>query len=170
MGYLEVNEASFVKAPKKTKTFNEVQEKRDSYLELSDIKKILSVLRITSRVEHIANFVEFMAYTGARYGETAALTIDEIDLENGTVTINGTYDRALKIKTTPKTEFSYRTITISENVKNIIQEQLELLELHRSLKGNDFNKDNYIFFTVNGAAVDLDTLNVVVRRAAEKLE
>ena len=33
MGYLEVNEASFVKAPKKTKTFNEVQEKRDSYLE-----------------------------------------------------------------------------------------------------------------------------------------
>lgn len=169
MGYLEVNEASFVKAPKKTKTFNEVQEKRDSYLELCDIKKILSVLRITSRVEHIANFVEFMAYTGARYGETAALTIHEIDLENGTVTINGTYDRALKIKTTPKTEFSYRTITISENIKNIIQEQLELLELHRSLKGNDFNKDNYIFFTVNGAAVDLDTLNVVVRRAAEKV-
>ena len=60
-------------------------------------------------------------YKRQRYGETAALTIHEIDLENGTVTINGTYDRALKIKTTPKTEFSYRTITISENIKNIIQ-------------------------------------------------
>lgn len=168
MGYLEVNEAIFVKAPKKIKTFDEVQEKRESYLELNDIKKLLSVLRVTPRVEHIANFVEFMAYTGARYGETAALTVDEIDLETGTVTINGTYDRALKIKTTPKTDFSYRTITIPDNIKKIIQEQLELLSLHRSVKGNDFNKENYIFFTVNGAAIDLDTLNVVVRRAAEK--
>lgn len=168
MGYLEVNEAIFVKAPKKIKTFDEVQEKRESYLELNDIKKLLSVLRVTPRVEHIANFVEFMAYTGARYGETAALTVDEIDLETGTVTINGTYDRALKIKTTPKTDFSYRTITIPDNIKKIIQEQLELISLHRSVKGNDFNKENYIFFTVNGAAIDLDTLNVVVRRAAEK--
>lgn len=168
MGYLEVNEAIFVKAPKKIKTFDEVQEKRESYLELNDIKKLLSVLRVTPRVEHIANFVEFMAYTGARYGETAALTVDEIDLETGTVTINGTYDRALKIKTTPKTDFSYRTITIPDNIKKIIQEQLELISLHRSVKGNDFNKENYIFFTVNGAAIDLDTLNVVLRRAAEK--
>lgn len=169
MGYLETNEASFVKAPKKVKTFEEVQEKRESYLEISDIKRIISALRLTSRVEHIANFVEFMAYTGARYGETAALTVNEVDLEKGIITINGTYDRALKIKTTPKTDFSYRTVTIPDNVKSIIREQLELLELHRSLKGDDFNKDNYIFFTVNGAAVDLDTVNVVIRRAAEKV-
>lgn len=169
MGYLETNEASFVKAPKKVKTFEEVQEKRESYLEISDIKRIISALRLTSRVEHIANFVEFMAYTGARYGEAAALTVNEVDLEKGIITINGTYDRALKIKTTPKTDFSYRTVTIPDNVKSIIREQLELLELHRSLKGDDFNKDNYIFFTVNGAAVDLDTVNVVIRRAAEKV-
>ena len=169
MGYLEVNEASYVKAPKKIVTFKEVQDKKDSYLELNDIKKIISALRLTSRVGHIANFVEFMAYTGARYGETAALTLDEIDLENGTITINGTYDRALKIKTTPKTDFSYRTIDIPNNIKDIIQEQIELLDLHRNLNGKNFNLDNYIFFTVNGAAVDLDTLNVVVRRAAEKV-
>lgn len=169
MGYLETNEASFVKAPKKVKTFEEVQEKRESYLEISDIKRIISALRLTSRVEHIANFVEFMAYTGARYGEAAALTVNEVDLKKGIITINGTYDRALKIKTTPKTDFSYRTVTIPDNVKSIIREQLELLELHRSLKGDDFNKDNYIFFTVNGAAVDLDTINVVIRRAAEKV-
>lgn len=169
MGYLEVNEASYVKAPKKIVTFKEVQDKKDSYLELNDIKKIIGALRLTSRVGHIANFVEFMAYTGARYGETAALTIDEIDLEKGTITINGTYDRALKIKTTPKTDFSYRTIDVPDNIKSIIKEQIELLELHRNLKGETFNVDNYIFFTVNGAAVDLDTLNVVVRRAAEKV-
>lgn len=169
MGYLEVNEASYVKAPKKIVTFKEVQDKKDSYLELNDIKKIIGALRLTSRVEHIANFIEFMAYTGARYGETAALTINEIDLEKGTITINGTYDRALKIKTTPKTDFSYRTIDVPDNIKSIIKEQIELLELHRNLKGEKFNEDNYIFFTVNGAAVDLDTLNVVVRRASEKV-
>ena len=169
MGYLEINEATYVKAPKKTIGFKEVQDKKDSYLELSDIKKIIGALRLTSRVEHIANFTEFMAFTGARYGETAAITINDVDLDSGTVTINGTYDRALKIKTTPKTDFSYRTIDVSDNIKKIINEQIELLQLHRSLKGDDFNKDNYIFFTVNGAAIDLDTLNVVVRRAAEKV-
>lgn len=45
---------------------------------------------------------------------------------------------------------------------------MELLELNRSVKGKDFNKNNYIFFSVNGSAIDLDTLNVVIRRAAEK--
>lgn len=168
MGYLDKNEASYVKSPKKVKSFEEVQEKRESYLELSEIKQILKILRITPRVDHLANFVEFMAYTGARYGETAALTTKDIDLENGLITINGTYDRALKIKTTPKTDFSYRTITIPDNIIKIIESQLELLELNRSVKGKDFNKNNYIFFTVNGSAIDLDTLNVVIRRAAEK--
>ncbi|MGE7789901.1 tyrosine-type recombinase/integrase [Lysinibacillus sp. NPDC096259] len=171
MGYLETNEAKYVKPRKKTKTFEEVQEKRNNNLELDEIKKLIQALRASWRVEHIANMVELMAFTGVRYGEAAALTINEIDLENGLITINGTYYRALKKKTTPKTDFSYRTITIPDNIKEVIQDQLESLKVNRSLKGNNFNKENcIIFFTVNGSAVDLDTLNIVVRRGAEKVE
>jgi len=75
----------------------------------------------------------------------------------------------LKIKTTPKTDFSYRTIPIPENVKQVILDQQESLKVNRSVKGENFNKENYVFFTVNGSAIDLDTLNVVVRRGAEKV-
>lgn len=169
MGYIERNEAKYVKAPKKIKTFEEVQGKRENYLELDEIKKLIKALRASWRLSHIANFVEFMAFTGVRYGEAAALTFSDVDLENGTVTISGTYDRALKIKTTPKTDFSYRTITIPDNVKEVIQNQIEELSTHRALKGDNFNEDNYVFFTVNGSAIDLDTLNVVIRRTAEKV-
>ncbi|MDU0403912.1 putative defective protein IntQ [Lactococcus lactis] len=131
MGYIERNEAKYVKAPKKIKTFEEVQGKRENYLELDEIKMLIKALRASWRLSHIANFVEFMAFTGVRYGEAAALTFNDVDLENGTVTISGTYDRALKIKTTPKTDFSYRTITIPDNVKEVIQNQIEELSTHR---------------------------------------
>ena len=169
MGYLETNEAKYVKAPKKVKTFEEIQEKRDNYLELAEIKKLIVAMRVGWRVGHIANMIELMAFTGVRYGEAAALTFDNVNLENGTITINGTYDRMLKIKTTPKTDFSYRTIPIPENVKQVILDQQESLKVNRSVKGENFNKENYVFFTVNGSAIDLDTLNVVVRRGAEKV-
>ena len=167
MDYLKVNEASYVKAPKKVKTFEEIEEQKNNYLELSDIKTIIRALRSGMRVEHIANMVEIMAYTGLRYGETAALTFKEIDFKNETITINGTYDRSLKIKTTPKTDFSYRIVTIPNNVKKILIDQKENLDFTRSIKGKNFNPQDYVLFSANGTAIDLDTFNVVIRRAAE---
>lgn len=57
---------------------------------------------------------QVLYYTGMRIGELMALTLDDIDLDCGTVTINKTYTRldGRDVVTPPKTPKSNRVITI----------------------------------------------------------
>ena len=71
-------------------------------------------------------------WLGCRVGELLALTCEDIDFENGTVSISKTYFRRNKTDniTSPKTESSNRKITIpqflQEEMKNFIDRQYGL--------------------------------------------
>ena len=58
-------------------------------------------------------------WTGARIGETLALTYKDIDFENSTININKSYWNGRV--TTPKTKSSIRKIKISSNLKNELE-------------------------------------------------
>jgi integrase len=62
-------------------------------------------------------------YTGMRSGELLALTWSDIDLENGTITINKTYQRlnGKDIIGTPKTPKSNRTVLIFPYLTDVIK-------------------------------------------------
>lgn len=70
-------------------------------------------------------------YTGLRCGELLALTPQDIDFNNNTITVNKTYTRILKsdIVTAPKTAKSNRTISIPhdlcEQLKNYLDSFFE---------------------------------------------
>lgn len=59
-------------------------------------------------------------YMGIRRGELMALTWEDIDLSNKTITINKTYSTKTNGITTPKTKNSYRTITMP----NVLVEEM----------------------------------------------
>lgn len=63
-------------------------------------------------------------YTGIRCGELLALTLDDFDLEAGTLSINKTYHRFDRTDhiTTPKTENSNRTVTLPPFLIGILKE------------------------------------------------
>ena len=61
----------------------------------------------------------FLFWTGARIGETLAVTYSDIDFENNLININKSYWSG-KV-TTPKTKSSIRKIKISPNLKNELE-------------------------------------------------
>lgn len=76
-------------------------------------------------------------WLGCRVGELLALTSEDIDFENGTVSISKTYFRRNKTDyiTAPKTESSKRKITIPqfllEEIKQFLDRQYELMPEER---------------------------------------
>ena len=71
-------------------------------------------------------FFIFLYYTGCRKAEALALTWNDIDFDNATVTINKTYTRKIKgvpykIENTPKTASSIRTIKLPGIVINALK-------------------------------------------------
>lgn len=82
---------------------------------------------------------QILFWTGCREGELLALTINDIDFEEGTINIDKTYFRANRqdMITEPKTEGSVRVITIPEFLKLELQNYIERLY--------DYPKDARIF-------------------------
>ncbi|BET05253.1 site-specific integrase [Streptococcus sp. SN-1] len=59
--------------------------------------------------------------TGCRFGEVVALEWSDIDLENGTISINKNYSRLLKLIGTPKSKAGVRTISIDKKTVNMLR-------------------------------------------------
>lgn len=59
--------------------------------------------------------------TGCRFGEVVALEWFDIDLENGTISINKNYSRLLKLIGTPKSKAGVRTISIDKKTVNMLR-------------------------------------------------
>ena len=94
-------------------------------------KQVWSVEQFNEFIEYVddepyhALFI-FLFYTGCRKAEALALTWDDIDFDNATVTINKTYTRKIKgvtyaIENTPKTASSIRTIKLPCVVINALK-------------------------------------------------
>jgi len=74
----------------------------------------------------IVNLLYFM---GCRFGECVALTMNDIDMDKGTIRFNKTVARYVQgrsyLVTPPKTRNSIRTITMPKRMKCIMQEYLD---------------------------------------------
>lgn len=72
--------------------------------------------------------IETLFYTGMRVGELLALTVSDIDLKNCTISITKTYAYHDKVKrpTSPKTDNSYRAITIPQFLRDHLEEYFKL--------------------------------------------
>lgn len=68
-------------------------------------------------------------WTGMRIGELLALTVGDIDFDEGTITINKSLNRINKedIITPPKTEASNRTITMPDELAKDLKEYVEMI-------------------------------------------
>ena len=102
-------------------------------------------------------------YMGMRIGEALALQWKDVDLINNTIKISKTWSNALRKATTPKTNNSYRTITMPQFLVDeykIFKEQIHA------------NTDDYIFGTTQPFYVNRvqDELKRVIRITNIKLQ
>ena len=72
---------------------------------------------------------ETLYWTGMRVGELLALTANDIDFENNTISITKTYHRikGKDIISSPKTKKSYRTISIPEFLAEELKEYIDMI-------------------------------------------
>jgi integrase len=137
--YIENNEVDYTTIPKKPKTLEDLEKKRNNFLTMDEIKALVKVLNSREYHQKYADMVIVLALTGMRYGELSALQLKNIDFQNNKIEITGNFDSVNKIKTLPKTTNSIRTIKASKTVMEAIQRQIARLgERFKPLTSDDY--------------------------------
>ncbi|SCT27483.1 tyrosine-type recombinase/integrase [Staphylococcus caeli] len=169
--------------PKKAKTRNELQAKRNNYLEDSEVKELLEcfdyLIKHKSHATRKRNYemvkalVEFQINNGMRIGELLAIKTDNVEVENKTLEIDGTINwvtdaetGAFGVKETTKTSKSYRTIGITTQSINLLKTLM--LENKKENQWNDkFIDRGYIFTNTAGSPIDLNKVNNIIKEATD---
>lgn len=130
-----------------TDRIGKAQNKKE--LNILSIDELETIILHTEKVVYKILF-KFLFWTGCRIGEALALTLDDVDLEHKTVTINKTLTRIKRVNTVtePKTQGSKRTIAISnklsEELKQYIEKAIYTMDSKRIF--NTTNQDARRFF------------------------
>lgn len=161
---IEVNPFDKVIKPKSRKI-----QKKDNYLTKEELKHFLNIASTTSGYFFPA--VHLISYTGLREGEAIALKWSDIDFENKKITISRTASKleggqALQ---TPKTNRSYRTISVDQNTLLILKSwKTEQMKVYFK-QGKRFEGDeNFVFTNSKCDWVKISTFFQRFKRFIEK--
>ena len=99
-------------------------------LEMGDVQFNQCFPRNKENGEYVCYvIVNLLYFMGCRFGECVALTMNDIDMDKGTIRFNKTVARYVQgrsyLVTPPKTRNSIRTITMPKRMKCIMQEYLD---------------------------------------------
>lgn len=135
-----------------------------------NIQQLNRMLEIAESDEPITSYaiIRTIAFTGIRRGEALALKWKNVDLKNGTITIEGTRDR--NGHRTPKTKKSYRTIAIDDALIKLLKKyRLWCLEILLE-DGDQLQKDDYVFISSQTKEPYADnSLFYAFKRLSEKM-
>lgn len=134
-------------------------EKKPKFLEIEDMKKLIQELKHENTPE--ANFFLILLKTGLRFAEALGITLNDVDFDKKTVTINKTLDYKKHREGTrsfvpTKNKYSVRTIVVDDAV---------LYMLWKNAKGAD--QDESIFYKIKGFQYN-STLNNWLKRSCQK--
>ena len=114
----------------------------------------------------IKRIIKVLLYTGMRCGECLALSWNDINFEEMTISIeHNLADVGGKHwLTTPKTESSIRTIGMSQTLADIFREQKKYQEQLIKALGDDFSHPEMVFTSANGNYRDRSSLGTSLKR------
>ncbi|MCT1926649.1 tyrosine-type recombinase/integrase [Staphylococcus pasteuri] len=169
--------------PKKAKTRDELQSKRNNYLEDSEVKELLEFFDYLIKHKNhstrkrnyqmVKAIVQFQIANGMRIGELLAIKRENINYEDKTLDIDGTINwvtdketGAFGVKETTKTSKSYRTIGLTTQSINLLKTLI--LENKKENQWNEeFTDRGYVFTNTAGSPIDLNKVNSIIKEATE---
>ena len=149
MGYISSNPKDKFIMPKK------VQEQQDDDLKYYTREELITLFKYLEKdaTNEWFTFFRLLAYTGIRKGECLALTWNDIDFKNNTLTVNKTISVGLNNKQIiqdPKSFNSFRTISIDTNTMTILKKwKTEQASMLLKFGHNSMNKNQLIFSTAS---------------------
>lgn len=166
------NPARRAKLPKNKKTLDDWQKVTQKYLEEYEIKPLLKELYRRPNTYRVGLLAEFMSINGGRIGEVIAIKRENRDYNTRKLQLVGTMDRTNGyrngVKTSPKTVAGYRTTDMTAREIEIMQELESLNELEQTTNPN-YQDMGYIFTTKNGVPIQINSFNLAIKRANERL-
>lgn len=137
------NPAAGVKLPAK-----DVKERREVFLTAAQANKMLSAFR----GHRLEGLVYTTLYYGLRRSEVLGLRWSAIDFDKGTLTINHTVVKNLTVvrKDSTKTQSSYHTYKLIDDVRRVLLEQLERQRNYRKMFGDQYVESDYVFTWEDG--------------------
>ena len=127
MQYIKANPTDFVKINIKDTTPPKKEEEKS--LTKEQFKQLMS--KVTPLTKYVEIPLYLVWHTGLRCGEACALTWDDIDFDNRTMTINKTMvcvNNQFYI-TPPKTKYSNRTVLLGDTILEILKNWKEEQEM-----------------------------------------
>lgn len=175
VGFVEHNIVKDVKIERKKATIEEHEKVTQKYLEPDELELVIEELRNlkhSSNASQYAEIAEVLSKTGLRYGELAALKIEDYD--GTTLDVNKTlfynYSKAQDgLTTSPKNVFSNRKIPISNETKAIIDKWISQNELNKAINSK-YNDMGFLLAAPNGDSVPPFSMNRVLRNLSTKLK
>lgn len=129
--------------------------------------------------DYIGRALLFGLYTGLRRGEILALTWDDFDEENKTVSVNKTLSRVNTynetgnktklVVTSPKTEKSRRIVPLINKAYDLLLRHRQLQDRHKNIIEESYDDNNIIFASDMGTYIDPGNLNRKLDKVIKKL-
>jgi integrase len=167
------NPARRARLPKQKKTLDDWQRVASKYLEKHELQDLLKELYSRPNTYRIGLLAEFMSLNGGRIGEIITIRAENRDYETRKLQLIGTIDRTAGykqgIKTSPKTVAGYRTTDMTKREMEIMQELEQLNQIEQTTNPN-YQNLGYIFTTKNGIPIQINSFNLAIKRANERLD
>lgn len=141
-------------------------KKKKPVLDEEQAKRFMELLETKSFDLDVKRMIKVLLYTGLRSGEMLALSWEDIDFDEMTISVNHNLaDVGGKHwLTTPKTESSIRTIGMSAALAKIFREQKSYQEQLISALGGKFAHSEIVFTSANGNFRDRSALRTSFKR------
>ena len=158
-GILYYNVASTAKTPK-------AEKHKSEFLNEEQIKELLSLFK--GSVIEIP--VVLCALFGFRRGEVLGLKWHSIDMVKRTITVSETLQQNIggSITVPPKTESSYRTLPIPENVYNLLKKHKQEQEKMKELLEDGYIKSDYVCTWKDGRVIEPNYLTRTFHKMISK--
>lgn len=125
-----------------------IQKHNANFYSFSELQNMFELIKN----EQLYPLIYFTVLFGLRRSEVLGLKWDSVDFERGLITIKHTVVRFSDVveKDKTKTESSYRSYPITDEVKSILKQLKEKEIINQKLCGNEYIKNDYIFKWDNG--------------------
>lgn len=167
------NPSRRARLPRQKKTLEDWKKVEEKYLEEDEIRSLLKELYRRPSTYRTALLSEFMSLNGCRIGEAISIRPENYDFDTKVLELHGTYDHSDGYKngekTTPKTNASYRETIMTKREIEIIKEIEFMNELEKNT--NERYQDmGYVFTTKNGIPTQINSFNLALKKANERLD